>query len=262
MAFNLDFSSIPAIPGLPTIPTTAPTGISDVSKTLVDKITTDPGSLFANPMVNQVNLVGNGVDRLETSMTSLAAGTSTSPSISQADATNFMSTDPFQDIRSSMGNFMMHTDRLSGLLKSQGIQAPGLQQILSIGTQMQSMMTLLEAGKGCLPVMGGATGLFSQDAFTGYLGQVSSIADKLDKGIATIANIADTLAVVSNSIKGIMSKDSQFLNNCVNQLQQASVAMILEALNTNPCAHFLLNTISNTNPGGVMDILAKPIAKV
>jgi len=260
--FNLDFGHIPALPGLPSIPAISPTGISDTTKSLIDKITTDPGSLFSNPMVNSVNFVGDGVTRLETTLTNISTGSFSSPSISQAEALAYLSTDPLQDIRTSMGNFMMHTDRLSGLLKSQGIQAPGLQQIMSIGVQMQNMMTLLEAGKGCLPVIGGATGLFSESSFTGYASTVENILSQVERGVATIADITDTIVGVSNLIKGIVSKDSLFLESCVNQLQQAAVAMGLEAINANPCGHFLLDTISNKNPGGVLDVLSKPLAKL
>jgi hypothetical protein len=260
MAFNLDFSHVPSGLTIPTLPTT-PTGISDVSKSLVDKITTDPGSLFSNPMVGAVNVLGDSVTRLETKMTGLSTGVEFSPSITQAEASAYLSTDPFEDVRTSMGNFMMHTDRLAGLLKSQGIQAPGLQQIMSIGTQMQNMATLLNAASGCLPVIGGATGLFSQDAFNRHAATVDGVLSRIERGAATVADITSTLVDVANLIRGIADKDSQFLQNCVNQLQAASVGLILEALDKNPCAHFVLDTIKNTNPGGVLDVLSKPIVK-
>jgi hypothetical protein len=258
MAFDLDFSHISSAIPIPTLPTST-TGISNVSKTLVDKMTSDPGSLFANPMINSVNVLGDSVTRLETRLTSISTGQLPNDSITQADAAQYLSGDPLQDVRTSMGNFMMHTDRLSGLLKSQGIQAPGLQQIMSVGTQMQNMMTLLNAGKGCLPVIGGCTGLFSQDSFNTFTGRVEGVLAQMERGAATIADITNTLVGVSNLIKGIASKDSQFLQNCVNQLQSAAVALTLEALDRNPCAHFVLDTIKNTNPGGVMDVLSKPI---
>lgn len=260
MAFDLDFNHIPSGLGLPTIPTSSMTGVSSVTKSLVDKMTSDPGSLFANPMVNSVNILGDSTTRLETSLQSIAAG-APNDSITQSEAAAYLSTDPIQDIRTSMGNFMMHTDRLSGLLKSQGIQAPGLQQLLSIGTQMQSMMTLLEAGSGCLAAIGGATGLFSQDAFNGFGNRILDLVSRVERGMATIADIADTLSVVSNLIRGIANKDSQFLQNAVNQLQAAAVALGLEALNSNPCSAFIFQQVSNKNPGGLLDVLSKPIVK-
>ena len=261
MAFNLDFSHIPSGLALPVLPVSIPTGASDITKTLVDKMTSDPGVLMSNPMINSVNFLGDSVTRLETSMTNISSGATTNLGISQSQAQNYLSTDPLQDVRTSMGNFMMHTDRLSGLLKSQGIQAPGLQQILSIGTQMQNMMTLLEAGAGCLPVIGGATGLFSQETFNGFTRDVEGLLSRLERGAATVADITSTIVGVSNLIRGIADKDSQFLQNCVNQLQSASVGLIMEAINTNPCGHFLFDTISNKNPGGLLNVLSKPIVK-
>lgn len=260
MAFDLDFSHISSSLAIPNLPS-SPTGISDISKSLVDKITSDPGSLFANPMINSVNVLGDSITRLETNLTNISTGALPNDSITQADASQYLSSDPLQDVRTSMGNFMMHTDRLSGILKSQGIQAPGLQQIMSIGTQMQNMMTLLEAGKGCLPVIGGCTGLFSQDAFNSFTGSVEGVLSKMERGAATIADIAQTMANVSNLIQGIANKDSQFLQNCVNQLQSAAVALTLEALNSNPCAKFVLEQVSNRNPGGLMNVLSTPIIK-
>lgn len=261
MAFDLDFAHLPSGLELPSLPTVGPvTGISKVSTTLMDKMTSNPGALFSNPMVGSVNFLGDSATRLETTLTNIASGELTNPGISAVEAQNYLSLDPIQDVRTSMGNFMMHTDRLSGLLKSQGIQAPGLQQILSIGTQMQKMMTLLEAGQGCLPLIGGATGLFSQDAFDGFTGQIANLLLQIERGAATIANITDTLAGVSNLIRGIADKDSQFLQNAVNQLQSAGVALVLEAINSDPCGHFVLDTISNKNPGGVLDVLSRPIA--
>jgi hypothetical protein len=194
-------------------------------------------------------------------LTSISNGTLQDPSISQSAATAYLSTDPFQDIRTSMGNFMMHTDRLSGLLKSQGVKAPGLQQILSIGLQMQNMMTLINASSDCLTVLGGCTGLFSQDTFSGFANQVNNVLTQMERGAATIADITDAMVGVSNLIRGIADKDSQFLQNCVNQLQSASVAMVIEALDSNPCAHFVFDAVSNKNPGGLMDVLSKPIIK-
>jgi len=261
MAFSLDFSSVPSSLPLPTIPTSAP-GASAVSKTMVDKITSSPGSLFSNPMAGASDAFSSGVNRLENMMKGIAANTTPNQSITQSQAASFLASNSLQDMRSSMGNFMMHTGRLSGLAQSHGIQAPGLSQIMSIGTQMQSMMTLLEAGKGCLPVMGGCTSLFSQDAINGNTGTLNTLMEGIEKGTATVADIADKASVITNSVKGIIAKDSAFLTNCVNQLQQAALGLALESLSKNPCARFIMQTISNKNPGGVMDILAKPLVKL
>ena len=258
MAFNLDFAHIPSGLALPTFPAPA-TGISSVSKSVMDKITTDPGSLFSNPMLGSVNFLGDSTTRLEGTLQSIASGDLINGGISQSEAQNYLSLDPLQDVRTSMGNFMMHTDRLSGLLRSQGIQAPGLQQVLSIGLQMQNMMTILEAGSGCLPVIGGCTGLFSTEDFNGFTNRINNVLSSIERGAATIADITDTVSVVANFIRGIVDKDSQFLQNCVNQLQAAGVGLVLEALDTNPCAHFILDTIANKNPGGLLNVLSKPI---
>ncbi len=259
MAFNLDFSHIPSGLEIPKLPSVSE-GFSDTTQSLLDKMTTNPGTLFANPMVRDTNFLSDSISRLETYITDVSNGSLTNPNFTASDASTFISTDPFQDVRTSMGNFLMHTGRLSGILKSQGIQQPGLSQILSIGLQMQNMMSILGAGSECLAVLGGATGLFSQDTFKSYTNDVANLLNKIERGAATLADIADQIALISNAIRGIMDKDSQFLNNCVNQLQSAALGLALESMNENPCAHFIFDTISNTNPGGFLNVLANRTA--
>jgi len=255
MPFNLDFSHIPSL-DIPRLPTSS-SGVSDVSKTIINKMTSDPGSLFTNPMVQSTNFLGDAIQRIETHVTDVSTGTVTNPAMTQSEALTYLSSDPFQDVRTSLGNFLMHTGRLSGILKSQGIEAPGLQQILSIGLQMQNMMTIMNAGSDCLAVIGGATGLFSQDTFNSYSASVASLLQRLERGAATVTDIADLMSQIANGVRGIMNKDSQFLHNCVNQLQNAALGLALEALNENACAHFVFDTISNTNPGGFLNLLGK-----
>lgn len=256
MAFDLDFSHIPSTIGLPTLPESS-SGITSTSRELLDKMTSDPGGLFTDPMVSYTNNIGDGIARIETYVTNVSNGSITNPAISQADATAYIAGDPFQDVRTSLGNFLMHTGRLSGILKSQGIQAPGLQQILSIGVQMQNMLSILNAGSECLAVIGGATGLFSQDTFTEQTTNLANLLNRIERGAATIADIADQMSQIANIVRGIMNKDSQFLQNCINQLQSAALGLALEALDSNPCGHFIFEQISNTNPGGFLNILAK-----
>lgn len=260
MAFTLDFSHIPNVGALPVLPLSVD-GITQTSKVLVDKMTSDPGALFANPMTNSANLLGDTFTRVEDRLTAIASGTESNPGISQSEATNFLATDPIQSARTHLGNFMMHTGRLSGTLKSFGIDAPGLQQVLSIGVQMQNMMTLLQAQSGCLPVLGGCTGLFSEETFNGYINTMDNLLNSIAQGAATVADIADALGVVGNLIKGIMDKDSQFLGNCVNQLQAAAVGLAIQALDANPCAHFIFDQVSNKNPGGLLNVLSDPLIK-
>lgn len=256
MAFNLDFTHIPSGLNIPRLPPVTE-GISDTSRTLLDRMTSDPGSLFTNPMVSDTNFLGDSISRVETYVKNVGNGNIINPNFSAAEANEFLMGDPFQDVRTSMGNFLMHTGRLSGLLKSQGIQSPGLSQILSIGVQMQNMMSILGAGSECLAVLGGATGLFSQDIFKSQTNNVANMLNRLERGMATLADIVDMMSQISNIIRGIMDKDSQFLHNAVNQLQSAALGLALEALNSNPCAHFVFDTISNTNPGGFLNVLAQ-----
>jgi len=261
MAFSLDTSGI-NIPGIPTSVPAPTSGISSTSLSLVDRITSNPGALFSNPMVGTVNFMGNSVDSVESKLQSIAAGPVIGTGkISAAEAQSYLAGQGLQDLRSSMGNFMVHTDRLSGLLQSQGISTPGLQQIMSVGRQMQTMMTLVNAASGCTSALGGATGIFSQGTIDGETSKLADIGEQISNGVATIADLTQTVTNVTNTVNGIIDKDSQFLQNCVNQLQAAAVGLAMEAASKDPCIAFLFQSVSNLNPGGLLDILSKPLAK-
>jgi hypothetical protein len=257
--FTLDFAHLPSIPGMPTVPA-APTGFSDMSKTLMDKMTTDPGSLFSNPALNSVNLMGDTVTTVETKLRSIAGGEVNS-GITASEASTYLAASGIQDLRTSLGNFMMHTNRLSGILKGQGISTPGLEHILSVGVQMQTMLTAINGASGCLAVLGGATGLFSNDLLDSSTSELAQVLDRINRGVATIADVSTKISTAIDLVRGIVDKDSQFLQNCVNQLQSAAVALAVGALSENPCAHFVYEQIANRNPGGVLDVLSNPILK-
>lgn len=258
--FDIDLSHVPSIPGLPTNANPLVNGISDKSKLIVDRMTSDPGSLFSNPMINSVNLLGDSTSVLEAKVQSIADGSFISDGITAGEAQDFINQNSFEDIRTAMGNFLMHTNRLSGILQSQGINTPGLQQIMTIGKNMQDMATLINSASGCLTALGGATGLFSEGTFGEQTSQIARLLDRIERGLATIDDIANTLAVVANTIRGIIDKDSRFLQQCVNQLQAAAVGLAMEAIDADPCMHFLFEQISNRNPGGIINILSNPIA--
>jgi hypothetical protein len=102
MAFNLDFAHLPSIE----IPKLAPVenGYTDVTKTLTDKMTSDPWSLFSNPMTTDTNFIGDGVAKIEMYVKNVADGSITNPNFTSGDATTYLATDPFEDLRSSLGN--------------------------------------------------------------------------------------------------------------------------------------------------------------
>lgn len=259
--FDLDFAHVPSIPGVPTTPSIT-AGVSSKSIEIMDKFTSDPGSLFQNPLLNAYNTFGGSVTKLETAFKQISSGELITPSITANDASQFLFNDGFEGCRSAIGNLMMHVNRLSGITKSFGLDQPGLKDVMSIGMQMQNMMTLLNAGRGCLAVLGGATGLFSEDAVNEQSNKVAELLNAVVRGVATVADVVQTLQVARDTFLGIISKDSLFLQSCINQLQTAAVGMALEAINSNPCGHFVLEQISNRNPGGIMNVLGRPIAKI
>jgi hypothetical protein len=259
MPFGVDTSGIPSIPGLDSVQSTPTAGISDSSKSLMTSLVEDRSSLFANPMVNVIDTTGSSLDQIVGQLGDIASGDVINPSITQGEATTFLAGTDILDAQTALGNFLSHTNRLSGVLKGAGIDAPGLEEIMSIGKQMNDYVNLLNAGSGCLSMIGGATGLFSGDAFNSAISNLVAISEAITRGVATIADIAETIAGLKDMVLGIISKDSQFLQNCVNQLQAAALALALEYVFQDPCAKFLLETVQNQNPGGIMTKLVAPI---
>ena len=261
MAFTLDTSGI-SIPGIPTDVPVPVSGITPTSLSLVDKMTSNPAALFSNPMVGTVNSMGQAVDSVQTKLQAVADGPlEGTGKITPAEAQSYLAGQGLQDIRSSMGNFMVHTDRLSGLLQSQGLNVPGLGSIMSLGRQMQNMMTMVNGAGGCVTTLGGATGLFSQETIDTETSKIAVIAEGISSGVTTIADITQTIVSAKETVASVVDKDSRFLQQCANQLQSAVVALAMESAFKDPCIAFMFQTISNVNPGGLLDVLSTPIAK-
>jgi hypothetical protein len=142
-----------------------------------------------------------------------------------------------------MSNFLGHTNRLSGTLKGAGINAPGLEQVLSIGKSMNDMVNVIDGAKGCLNIIGGMTGLFSGDDIDSAANEIADIVNKIDKGIATIADITATVVGIATIVNAIISKDSQFIENSIEQLKSAALATAIGAIVKDPCGKFIMETV-------------------
>ncbi len=255
MPFGVDTSGIPSIPGLSDVVSTPSSGLAGSTKDLMTSLVDSRSSLFANPMTNAIGSTSSSIESLQSQLTSIADGSLINPLISAGDATTFLGGSSILDVQTGLGNLLSHTDRLSGVLKGAGVSTPGLEEILSIGKQMNDYVNLLNAGSGCLSMLGGCTGLFSQNDLAAQTAPLITLLDNIARNIATIADIIETLSNLKQFVDGIISKDSQFLQNCLNQLQSAALAMGLEYVFQDPCAKFLLESVANRNPGGILNKL-------
>ena len=242
MPFSLDTSLLPNIPGLPE---GAPpvSGLTAQSKDLISSVTSNRAALFSNPMTNTISGVTNQVSSLETKLTAISTGAITNPNISSGAATTFLAGGGIGNLQTSMSNFLGHTNRLSGTLKGAGINAPGLEQVLSIGKSMNDMVNVIDGAKGCLNIIGGMTGLFSGDDIDSAANEIADIVNKIDKGIATIADITATVVGIATIVNAIISKDSQFIENSIEQLKSAALAMAIGAIMKDPCGKFIMETV-------------------
>lgn len=240
MAFGIP-TEIPSIPGLSDVKTKAPEGFSDASKAAVTDLTSKTrDSLFQNPMSDVIGLAGGSVDSLEQKLMSIASGNLTSNLISVGDATAFLSGTGISDMKAALSSFSLHTDRLSGVLKGAGINAPGMEEIVSIGKMMNNVANLIDGSQGCLNIIGSATGIFSQDEVSSVSGSIASVVNKIDQGVVTISDVTDTVLNAKNAVQAIVNKDTNFLGQCVEQLKTSAFGLALSTAMSDPCAKFIL----------------------
>jgi hypothetical protein len=260
MSFEVDLSHVPSIPGLESVVSVPSSGIAESTKDLVNSLTEDRSALFQNPMVNVITTANNTLDSLESKLQSIANGDEINDRITSGEANTFLSGAGILNIQTSLSNLLSHTNRLSGVLKGQGIELPGLEEVMSIGKQMNDYVNILSAGSGCLNIIGGSTGLYSQTTVNSETNKIADMIERISRGAATIADITEMCADMSNLVQGIIDKDSQFLQNCVTQLRDAALAAALEYVFQDPCAKFILETVSNnSNPGGILTKLVGPV---
>jgi len=221
---------------------TVPQGLSDRAKgvigELIDKSRAD---LFQNPMDTVMGGMTTKVEEMQTLLTSISTGDFTIPSISADDATTFLAGTSISDLQAGISAFKMHTDRLSGVLKGQGINAPGLEEIVSIGNSMNNMANMLDGASGCLNIVGAATGLFSQEDVGEKTGAIGNVIGRIAAGVATIAEVNDALSNAKNFLSAILTKDSNFFTTAVEQLKNAALGTVFSAIMEDPCAQFIMN---------------------
>lgn len=247
MAFGIP-TTIPNIPGLSGITTPPMPGLSDSAKSAITDLTSLPRSaLFTNPMGGAINSVSDTVNALETKLTLIASGNVTNNVISSGDASTFLSGNGLSNLRISIGSLTSHTQRLAGVLQSGGISSPGLEEIVTIGKMMNTMANVIDGSQGCLNVIGASTGLFSQDQVNGLAGSITSIIDQIDKEVATITDITALVVNAKSYIEGIVNKDTNFLGQCVNQLQKSVLGHALAAAMSDPCTKFIIEQAANRN---------------
>ena len=242
MPFSLDTSLLPKIPNLPE---GAPpvSGLTAQSKDLISSITGNRSAMFSNPMTDTIGGVTNQVSSLTTKLTAISTGAVTNPNISAGAATTYLAGGGIGNLQTSMSNFLGHTNRLSGTLKGAGLSSPGLEQVLSIGKSMNDMVNVIDGAKGCLNIIGGMTGLFSGDDIDSAANDIAEIINQIDKGIATIADITATVVGIATIVNAIIDKDSKFIENSIEQLKSAALAMAIGAIVKDPCGKFIMETV-------------------
>mgnify|MGYP003340205478 FL=1 len=232
---------IPSIPGLSTITSPAGPGLSDSAKSAISALTSQArDTLFNNPMTDVLHQTTDNIGILQQRLTEIASGNVINASITAGDATTFLAGTGISNLQTSLASFTAHTDRLSGVLKGVGINTPGLEQIVTIGKQMNTTANLIDGGSGCLNIIGSATGLFSQDQIGAEAAGLADLVTRIDNGIVTIADVTTAVVTTKNTFDAIVNKDTNFLGQCVEQLKSSAFGMVLSTVMSDPCAKFIM----------------------
>lgn len=261
MSFGFPNTVLPFIPGLSGVVGAATKGVNEGAKAGITELATKARSeLFSNPMVGAITGVSDTVTSLQGKLTQIASGAVANPLISVGDATSFLSGTGLSDLNTSLSNLTLHTNRLSGVLQGVGITVPGLEQIATVGKMMNNMANLIDGSQGCLNVIGATTGLFSQDQVNGIAGSISSVVTRVDNNLVTISEITDIVVAKKNEITAIISKDTNFLGQCVAQLKNAAFGFALNTAMSDPCAKFILERVGT--PSFLTKLQTPPIPSI
>ena len=204
--------------------------------------------LYNNPMAAVLTSSGLIIDKLTAKVTELSTMTITGDSPVdlvqlKSDALAFISTGSLAGLSTSMGDFATHTGKLAGTIQNLVPGAPGLNSVLSIGSQMRTASQLLGGAGDCLQMVGSMTGLFAGGPVTAASSILSSSFDQLNRGINVFANLAGQVSAMKNLVDTVISKDAQFLQNSISRLKQVATASILTAVASDPCGRFVLTQV-------------------
>lgn len=228
-----DFASPPGVPII--------TSVSDTQRGIFE-IINDSGqaAILQNPVSDVINGLDSNISGIKSTITE-------STCLSGSDKT--LLTGSFSDLQTELGNFLTHTNTLSGVIAASTSSAtPGLDQILSVGQSLNVLSNTLNGAAGCLGILNGMTGLFSQDLLNGYGRELAGFLADINNCLADAAAIAARLLEIKNIIAGIISADQNFFANALAKLRQAALAGLLESIYKDPCGKFLLeNAIGRTS---------------
>lgn len=244
MPFGLDTSHIPNIPGLVGIESNATSSISTSQKNLIDSVANkSKNALFQNPVGLAISELQQTIGNFNELLSEIATGEIANPNITSADANNLLIS--ANTLSGSVGIFNTHTLRLAGMLESVGIDEPGLDQIVTIGQQMNRMANAIDGAKGCLNIIGGMTGLFSEEDLNAANSQINNVFARINAGLATVTEVTATLLNIKNGIDRIVNLDKTFVQNSVTQLRNAALAFAIGEINKDPCGRFIMRTVGN-----------------
>lgn len=216
--------------------------ISQISETTANLISTmlDSGlnSVLQNPVVETINTFSS----FTTSMASTISGLSY---LSVGDKNSLINaltgTGGLEDV---LDDFFTHTNLLSGVIQpTTSSLSPGLDQILSAGSALNTLANTLNDASGCLNILGTMSGLFSGEQLTSWMTELQGYLNQLVGEFGDVANILARIIAITNELQSIINADIAYFNQVISNLRTAALASLLGNVYNDPCGKYIIDNV-------------------
>lgn len=190
---------------------------SNVQKEIYDLVLNE--TAFTNPKESFINAAK---DSLATELPNIIAAGSFDPS-DESDIT-----DAFDDLGTTLDDFLEHTNRLSGV-NFDSLSTPDVNVLMSIGNAREKILTeieglstdeVLEKGKDLF----GSICQLSNSEFESFQTQLVTIATKLDAGLVYDAiDIINLVNQFDNLLQGQKDLDNLAYSTALNELRRLAM---------------------------------------
>jgi hypothetical protein len=241
--------TIPAVAINPTDPSGSPltmltSPMSESTKEIYNNIVEiGQSAILQNPVTDAITGLG-------TNITIMGDIVSNSACYSVGDKANLNSAlIGTGGLKEQLELFKAHTDTLSGVIKAaSGSSTPGLDQIISVGGAINTLLNSVQGGVGCLNLLQNMTGLFSGDLLNGWTDELSGFIGQINNCLGDVVEIISRINEIKSLISGIITADQNFFAAALAKLQSAALAGLLEYFYKDPCGKYVIeNMIGRTN---------------
>lgn len=260
-----------------TVPTPAgvnglPGYMSDKAAAITNTVLTEGRSaIFTNPMASAIGGVISNISNASNTISGLTSTCFSAEELGQINTALVGTGSPTQSLSTAMNDLLNHTNRLAGvatatgssidnIMRTVGIKkalegghtVPDFDKIIAVTSALNRYVNLIDAASGCINMLGGFTGLFSQNEVAQVSNTVNSVLNKVTNCLASVSEILYEINSAITIINSIIDGDTNFFQQAVDRLREAAMVSILEEIYKDPCGKFLLEQIGTQKLTGLL----------